>query len=300
LRQLSAQSDDALALHRRLKLSVEIRSIDGGELFVESDKDIIRWVIDLKNSAKWFSSPLRLIGENLDDASAYFESARHYCAINSIAPSMRRATLEITGGCGNADRILNARISDELSPILCIIDSDRLLPNGSAAIDKCTRIEATARAVVKFIAVEQRELENLLPNSFVEGAILELDRSSDRDNLLDNLKILRELRQSNCSLYDYVDIKNGTCVSWVESKGEPLTSHYSNAKLVQACNCSAHCKGKYSPALFENVLGKALKYMNNLSAGEIRSMMGTEDAVAWRKLGENTFAMAVANNARLT
>lgn len=300
--QISSQSDSSLALLKKMKFYMEIRHCGTDSLVIEKNSDVQIWVCCIAYASQWCSHPVKIIGENISDGKACLEAGRHFSIINSYPDRMQRATLEMSGGCGDADTVLDQRLSDALAPVLCFVDSDKLCQNheGSPAIKKCSELIEKKSGIAVFYYTKTRELENILPFKYIKLAVEELDTSFSRDSILDNLIDLKKIRDTSPNLYSYIDLKLGTCSNWVSRQTLDTISHYKMAKKIKPCSCGNECEGLISPPVMKIILDKVIDRMKTGSPKEIKTYVNDVDDSDWLNFGEIVFSMTVANIIRLT
>lgn len=303
LKVISSQSNDLTSLLKSMRFYAEVRDMRKNGIDIELKKNgQLCWICDIHSASNWFSSPLKLIGENITDAKIFSEASRHFAIVNNFNPSMRRVTIEMTGGTGNANAVLAERLKDALAPVLLAIDSDKLCPShpGSDAIQKCNELISSRSGIAHFHHTDEREVENLLPLDFISGVIDSLNTSKDKDRLLDNVEILRKISSETPDIYSHIDIKNGTCLNWIERKKEKLNDHFQSAKIFGNCTCAESCSGFISPPILEDILEKSLNFMENISPKDIRNIFKKDEISSWLNLGEMVFSMSLSNNVRIT
>jgi len=144
-----------------------------------------------------------LLTENLEDATAYEHAAKQYLA------SLRmpgQVSLEKSGGGGSTtpDAFENhTRI--EKRWCLCVTDSDRLYPGASmdSTARKCHQIADDQNIVASHIDLAAREIENIIPLTFLSEVIPKPHQALWEWHV-DRLLAIRP------DAHSYSDIKNGT------------------------------------------------------------------------------------------
>jgi len=298
LNTISTQSADLDSLINVSRFYVEVRARELAGLTIEEINSSKKWICSLSYAAAKLSQPLKIIGENLTDVKIFCSAGRHYAIVNNLNPRMQCSISEMTGGCGNASDVLTQRISDGISPVLCIIDSDKLSPENadSASIVKCKNVIVKMQGISYFHPLHERELENVIPLHFIHKAILELDPSADRDSILDRASILDDIYKESRSIYKYIDLKKGTCKSWVKEK--KLSKFYKKEKIRYKCSCKVDCEGFISPPIFEDLLVKTAEYFEEYSEKDLREAPMENINSSWIDLGSMVFAMALSNKVR--
>lgn len=300
LNTISTQSADSVSLIKTSRFYVEIRERELAGLTVEEGISSVKWICNLSYAAVNLSQPSKIIGENLTDVKIFRSAGKHYAIANKINPKMQYFIAEMTGGSGNAADVLTERISDGISPVLCVIDSDRLSPDnsGSACVGKCKKVITRMRGISYFYPLPERELENVIPLRFLHEAILKLDLSEDRDSILERASILSDLYTESRAVYKYVDLKKGTCRSWINEKG--LSKFYKKEKIRYKCNCKIDCEGFISPPIFDDLLIKTSEYFDECSEKNLREIPMESTNQSWIDLGAIVFSMALSNQIRTT
>lgn len=302
LNLISNQSNDSIRLVQNIKFHIEIRTASTDGMFIDKKGEKTIWVCNVHYVCQWCSHPLKIIGEHVTDGNACKEAGRHFSIINSYIPKMQKSTIEMSGGCGNADTVLNERLTDAIAPIFCFVDSDKISPNhlGSSAIKKCTALIKEKTGIATFYATSTRELENTLPFKFIESTVNDFSVSSDRDNILTNLNLLDKIKQTTPQIYQFADLKEGTCQTWVKLQTPDVIEHYRSVKIVAPCTCSPKCDGVVSPPVIKNLLEKVINKMNLCSPKEVKTLIQNDNDSDWLNFGEIVFSMALANHVRLT
>ena len=300
--QIAAQSDSSLTLLKTVKCYLELRQCGVDGLLVEESNGKKIWVCSVAYANQWLYHPLKIVGENISDGEACLIAGRHFSVINRYSDRMQKATLEMSGGCGNADTVLSHRLDDAIAPILCVLDSDKLSPTheGSPAIKKCTDLIAKKLGIASFYFTPARELENILPLEYLNATVDSLDLSPDRDFLLDNMTKLAYLRVNSPVIYQYIDLKNGTCAKWVAKQSKATIDHYAAFDPLLPCNCAEDCSGKISPPILKALLDKAIFRMKTGSPAEVKKFLDVNKDSSWLEFGSIVFSMSIANNIRLT
>lgn len=300
--QISAQSDSSLTLLKSMKCYLELRQCGIDGLLVEENIGVKIWVCSVAYANQWLSHPVKIIGENISDGEACLIAGRHFSVLNRYPRRMQKATLEMSGGCGDTDTVLSYRLDDAIAPILCFIDSDKLSPthDGSPAIKKCIDLIAEKPGVAMFYYTPARELENILPLKYLNATVESLDRSPDRDLILDNMTRIKYMRLNNPVAYSYVDLKNGTCAKWVAKQNSITINHYAALPALMPCDCTNDCAGKISPPILKILLEKVVSRMKKGTEAEIKNYLDIDQDSSWLEFGSIVFSMSIANNTRLT
>jgi hypothetical protein len=148
--------------------------------------------------------------------------------------------------------------------------------------------------VVKHVALDERELENLIPID-----VLRKIASVDEMRLL-----LQPALDRNGALWDYLDIKNGVRLDWIEKQDEPTQSYWKGVrdlierrmKRCSICDVGRdeedECACSYVKGLGDRLLNDSVKLINANDAKMNLRLM--ESDIRWEKLGKMVFDFAVA------
>ena len=175
--------------------------------------------IPLSKAVMWkqLGGRCTLLGENLKDCEFYELVGKNYCRRNEIHGISIMFHHEAGGGNTTAD-VLNKQIGKELTPTLCIVDSDKKYGQTS----NCTSVPTIGETLRRVRKTEGRlqsaepafpfevyplpvhEVENLLPQSVL------LALTDKLPDIVDGMKTLRKL----CDVLGgepvlYYDLKNG-------------------------------------------------------------------------------------------
>lgn len=296
---ISGQSSDLAAIIRSSNFYVIVRrsEIVGATHHVQDSQNT--WICDLQYAAKWFSQPSTLIGENLIDTKVLKVAAADMASEIGISRNMQRLNCEMSGGCGNAWEVLKNRIESALCPVLCIIDSDKYSPFHAItpAVEKCHKVISDMNGISSFFEIEQREIENLLPDVLLSGAISMLPNSPDRDSIELKYNMLMDVRKKFPIIYRHVDIKEGTCCTWANRKN--VYEFFKPVGVVDKCECQKDCDGLISPALFKDVLTKAVEFADSKSFAQLQKLLKNEERTAWLGLGQIVMSFSFANGIRV-
>ena len=300
LATISTQSNDLSGL---LKLTAYYAVIRRSELVgchVESGDQQKKWLCDLAFASKWFSNPTRLIGEHLTDTKIFVAASIDFALANDVVSNTVNLRSDMSGGSGSAHAMIKERIDEAIAPVLCLIDSDKFAPDSSqsSSVLKCQRVVDEMRGVSHFEALNERELENVLPAPLVEGAISRLNPSRDRDEIMRRSVVLNLIRTNTPLVYSHVDIKNGTCMTWAKEKN--VTGLLGSSNIIAPCNCKKDCDGLISPPLFEDVLGKTADFIEHTSSRQLFKVLKNVPRHSWLEIGKTVFSFGLSNNVRCT
>jgi hypothetical protein len=300
LKLISTQSLDLAGIRKSVNFHVIVkRSQLAGVIKQEQDHQI-QWVCDLQFASKWFSQSTTLIAENLTDTKVIRAAAIDFGGEHRIDHRMNKFSPEMSGGSGNAPAVLENRLTLGSCPAICVIDSDKLSKNSnpSISVEKCQAISKEIGGINHFMALDERELENLLPTGLLEGAVSRLPISAARDQIQENLDQLKSLRTAFPEVYSYVDVKLGTCVTW--AKKHNVSDSFKVAPVIAKCECNKDCDGCIAPPLFKEVLDKTADFVTNENPKKLQSILQPESRENWLKLGQAILSFSLSNYIRAT
>jgi hypothetical protein len=129
------------------------------------------WEVPLLEISKNGIKKSALLAENLDDAKAFEHAARQYLATTGLGGHV--ALERAHGGGSSTPSVFNNMIHAEARWCLCITDSDRVCPAEQMELTakKCQTLADNTNFVAGHIHLDVREIENLLPLAFLDGAI---------------------------------------------------------------------------------------------------------------------------------
>jgi hypothetical protein len=300
LESIATQSDNLSPLTSATRFFAVVNRGGLAGMIRTAHNNRIIWTCDLAFAAKWFSQASKIIGEHLTDSGIYRSAARHFSVTRGLDSRMQSLSLDMCGGSGNADIVLSHRILEANSPVICIIDSDKIASDRapSESVKKCHDVVSRLRGVSYFFALNERELENAIPFSIVSKAILTLDASKDRDEILKRAYMVKDFQTAHPELYKYVDLKLGTCKTWIKGKG--LQGFFRSAPVSSLCDCSPNCEGSISPKIFEDLLSRVAKVLENISDKNLRNEVVDDAETEWFNIGSLVYSMGLSNNIQLT
>ncbi len=260
------------------------------------------WNISLQHLGRTGISKSILLAENLDDASLYIHAGRQYKIANKInaEQSIERAH----GGGSTTPECLQNLTSNEKKFCFCITDSDRECPDDTmgAMAARCKKIASETQAVAKHMDLQVREIENLIPLSFIKEAI-----PPTHIELWENHEKLIACRND---LHSYVDLKEGLQLSRLLSlpNGSPRKQYWmsildsltnkalfsspcdsKNSCIQPICNCIV--ANGFGPALSKTVLD-LLDKQNSHKSLEISKNDSNHEA--WESIGRDVFEWGIS------
>jgi len=206
-----------------------------------------------------------ILGENDRDAELYILLANQYRSKKKLYPFAVSGRPRSGGGSGVV-RVLDNYLATEIAPCLCVTDSDKVHPGcgKSATVRGCEELARTEAKLVKYLMLEEREIENFLPPDLLERA------SPEYSAFIENLS---NVAGYSDVMWNYLDIKDGIKLEWIERKDEPTKRFWNcflenfrlkreqcmqcNIADIRSCGCSK------INGLGEKVLEKSLDFIKN-------------------------------------
>jgi hypothetical protein len=236
-----------------------------------------------------------ILGENDRDAELYILLANQY-RLNERLYLFNVSARPRSGGGSGIVRVLNNYLSTEISPCLCVTDSDKLHPGcgKSATVRGCEELAATDSRIIDYLLLEEREIENFLPIELIE-------RSSPQ--CANFIEAINEVQDYSAQMWSYLDIKKGIALDWIEKKDNPTQSywrcfldHFRNLREnCAACNSEGkrkECECSSITGLGEKVLDKCLDYMKE-NPPRLTSGLFNKGA-EWEEVGKLVFSFLLA------
>lgn len=276
---------------------------------VEISNDGQNWIVPLNavtNGA--FSSGVIVLGENQTDAKMLIHAARHFSVLNNL--TFYNVSAVSRGGGGETILAeLNAIYEYKKDAVYCFLDSDKFSPAAdlSRKARQCKMKISSEKWVGKFNATISREIENIIPFSFIE---LALDENSTQ--ALSKINYVFSIGKSD--FLKYVDLKKGLSAKWVKSLaiGSPCRDFWnSTLELIHqdtmlkydclndtSCPLSSmspenECECIIFPKVAERMTQRTLEWLNNQSDDDILSILKTSlNTDEWLSMGESLFWMA--------
>jgi hypothetical protein len=268
-----------------------------------------------------------LLCENLEDAKFYDFIAMAY-KHHIEMPNLLTKFEEVNGGGDTTALVYKQKASstkDERRLVLCILDSDKVAPHSSRGStankvrtfheNKCSLLESLAS--MKYHILESRELENIIPFTYIQKAF---DRDVNKLQVIDSLQKFHHnsTRGQDTNLeqaYLFLDIKEGTSLNKIISKlqdskdkifweeiAKKIINNYLNCLANESCNetilkDSKHSKDKKflcSPCSISLGLGsQTLDKINewiannekNTLAEDVWNHLSLSQQSEWEKIG---------------
>jgi hypothetical protein len=254
------------------------------------------WHVSLKYLGESGLLQSAIIGENELDAELFLILAELYRRRHRIRLFGTKARIKGGGGSG-LPQAMEAYLDSETSPCLSISDSDKYHPTCelSLTVKRCRKIATERNAVVEYLHLEEREIENLLPREVLEQ-IVDLDRFlSECDNLMAKMP----------QLWPYADLKNGPSLKWIKARDGQTQTFWKQFQsqlekkrgrcrlcdpedeaISDVCACS-QIKG-FGPGLLE----KAISYLKDTPPHVVLRLLAND--LRWERIGRIAFNFALA------
>lgn len=236
-----------------------------------------------------------VMGENELDAELFLLLAELYRRKEGIRSFGIKARIQGGGGSG-LPKAMEKYLDNELSPFLTISDSDKYSPESdvSLTVKKCIRIANERLSIVEFIHLEEREIENLIPQRLLEK-IVDLGRFLDEcDGTV-----------ARCpAIWPYLDLKNGASLKWIRAKDERTQGFWQELlvrlerKRKRCTSCDAdvgildeNCDCSKVMGFGTGLLEKCIGYLKD-TAPHLSLRLMSED-VRWERIGKIAFHFAI-------
>lgn len=253
------------------------------------------WHVSLKNLGESGLLQSAIIGENELDSELFVLLAEFYRRSQRIRLFGTKARLKGGGGSG-LPQAMEAYLDSETSPCLSISDSDKYHPKCelSLTVKRCKKIATERNAIVEYMWLEEREIENLIPREIL-AQIVDLDRFlSECDNSMAKMP----------QLWPYADLKNGPSLKWIRARDVQTQTFWKQLQTQferkqgrcsvcdtkgldtpEACTCS-QIKG-FGPALLE----KAVKYIKDTPHHVVLRLLAND--LRWERIGKIAFNFSI-------
>lgn len=258
------------------------------------------WIIPLE---EFISSTLALpsiaVVENLEDWDVLKYAIAHFAIWARLRNVETRFRVRHGGGSTTAqcyDRV----VSEREGLCFCIVDSDRFAPGASLG-DTATEVEGVADRcswITEAIILDQRELENLIP----QHVIKEVQREDGFDRYEELLVVYERV---GSEIVHYSDLKKGTSFEWVLELADEVVRQWWTKAAGQiigerACFSQGQClRGgacccMISPALGERFARKCLRWLEGRSKHKSLEAVHGFNSCEWLGMGERLFSWVCA------
>lgn len=319
----SLYSNQSLSLATRASVSAILSKIST----VGSIKDIVRtracvtygrsrsivrsspteWEIPLLIIAEQGTKKAALITENIDDAEAYEHAAKHYIA--SIGFGGRVVFERMPGGGSTIPGVFENSASIEGRWCLCITDSDRVCPadSMSSTATKCHKISESTTNIALHEVLAEREIENILPITFINEVIPLTYRDAWHWHVENLLRLQPDA-------HDYCDLKSGTTRKFICSLDKKNTqrleywtkvvSVLTKASTLPSADCDENyvcldrdenCKCTITPGYGDHLLNGVLAFLEKVSPHDAhRRIQNDLKKEKWLTIGRKVFEWGCA------
>ncbi len=291
LRQVLDSAPDLLARLKSTKFRVRVVAEGVHPLRIDASE----WSLPLE----WIRAngvPIScILGENTRDAELFRVAAMQHGALVRTGVSIQ---IDVgSGGGADTPRVLATEITAKRRFVLCITDSDKVCPTApqNHTSSECTRISSSNDWITTHVALNEREVENLLPTNLVEDVILALSPS----DLDERLEALKRIAAKNDKAWAFFDLKEGTSLNamfgacskfWTEFREHPVCRNGSNTKCIDEGKCLAEsrdaCKCLIAPPLGHKIVDHVIAYLAKQSTHASAKRSSTSsNAARWGEIG---------------
>jgi len=243
-----------------------------------------------------------ILGENDRDAELYIQLAKQYRDEKKIFGYHPAARPRSGGGSGIV-KVLENYIASEVSPCLCITDSDKFYPGSgkSTAVRGCEELSQTNTRILEYLLLEEREIENFLPKSLLERANPDFEYFVEKVNSIKGYKH---------DMWSYLDLKEGIKLDWIQKRDAPTQEYWScvkehleqqRAKCNKCKNTSGvNCTCCMITGIGDKVLDKCINFLQN-NPPRLKKGVFQSDT-RWHAVGKLAFSFLIApsgENARV-
>lgn len=281
------------------------------------------WRISLKN----LSNPstvgkVRLLAENLLDCYLYEYAAKHFAVKNQL--SKFYLAIDPIGGGGSTISSLFEQSKQQSTPCICITDSDKFSPQSpdSNTTLKCFSQLDTSAWMLRFLAIEGRDIENILPKGVVNATLNELKTGNDLHHRWEILKEMLD-KLSIKNVYLYTDLKNGITHGWIEKlNNQKDVSFWAGVKSDLAKNplpnsslrmlrCSECCElpdqdlmahfcddCRLITGICKDLATHVLEWLKERTHQKSAELVSSVDDTHWLEVGERVFWLSFAQKVK--
>ncbi len=129
------------------------------------------WEVSIEYLGKTGISKTNLIAENLTDADAYINAARHYLINNKLGGTI--CAEKIAGGGSTTPNVFRNQTINEKKWCLCITDGDKNYPGhkSSNMANSCEKVSNENHSISAHKSIEAKEVENIIPLKLIDDSI---------------------------------------------------------------------------------------------------------------------------------
>jgi len=273
------------------------------EVLSDSDKEIIKVPPRFFNDSELVQKTI-LLGENLDDA-VFYETIAKVCV------RWKDMTVPIVceprggGGDTTSREYINIQQANKRF-CLCIVDSDKIAPNGNlgSTASRLRNSDDPTCIKTQIFILDCRESENLIPNSILSKLY------PGKQEKLEALNIIKSI---SLEVRCFLDIKEGTYLNKIMGEKKSETQNFWSNQIPQILNisdrinnscqanwqCSSNsgkCQCQISLGLGDKTLSKTVEYLKDNSLNEIAIIVDRSMRSDWEKIGEVVINWCIAES----
>ena len=250
-----------------------------------------------------------LLAENLTDSRLYQHAAEHYKQKNGLTNLKISLTNQGGGGSTTSDEV-KRRVNQPSGFCLCVLDSDKYSPNcnyGETANKCLAEISKTEVWWFDILITHKRELENELPEKFIENALA--SNKQFIEILGKYLKLKESLQTVGEDFIDYVDLKDGLSLNWIFSLPIDAKKYWAAAanQLTPESNCKTNCIPSLSCSsscesnlllngVAPSLLSIVLSWIENQNPNSIAHQINNDKDLNWLNLGKKVCQYGVGGH----
>ncbi|MBE9143674.1 hypothetical protein [Planktothrix mougeotii] len=288
---------------------IEITDLLEPALSSLSDQEVIQVPLKFFENTQSIQKTI-LLCENSSDTSFYQTIARVYLIWKNANIKLE---YEPRGGGGNTIDTEYDNIQKTTKYFcLCILDSDRIAPEGklgstAAQIDQ-NKNQSSQFFRTKVLILDVHEIENLIPNSILLGIC---SGDKQREDALKRIQKLQEIRGDQ--IKHFLDIKEGTLMYKIfdstNSKDKLFwESHVLEINRILKCiddDCLAdwkcnktksNCQCQISLGFGKNTLDNTIKYLEKIEPHKIAKEFNNDMKPEWEKIGQVVVDFCIAHS----
>lgn len=288
---------------------IEITDLLEPALSSLSDQEVIQVPLKFFENTQSIQKTI-LLCENSSDTSFYQTIARVYLIWKNANIKLE---YEPRGGGGNTIDTEYDNIQKTTKYFcLCILDSDRIAPEGklgstAAQIDQ-NKNQSSQFFRTKVLILDVHEIENLIPNSILLGIC---SGDKQREEALKRIEKLQQIRGNQ--IKHFLDIKEGTLMYKIFDSTNPKDklfweSHVLEINRILKCiddDCLAdwkcnktksNCQCQISLGFGKNTLDNTIKYLEKIEPHKIAKEFNNDIKPEWEKIGQVVVDFCIAHS----
>lgn len=288
---------------------IEITDLLEPALSSLSDQEVIQVPLKFFENTQSIQKTI-LLCENSSDTSFYQTIARVYLIWKNANIKLE---YEPRGGGGNTIDTEYDNIQKTTKYFcLCILDSDRIAPEGklgstAAQIDQ-NKNQSSQFFRTKVLILDVHEIENLIPNSILLGIC---SGDKQREEALKRIEKLQQIRGNQ--IKHFLDIKEGMLMYKIFDSNNPKDklfweSHVLEINIILKCiddDCLAdwkcnktksNCQCQISLGFGKNTLDNTIKYLEKIEPHKIAREFNNDMKPEWEKIGQVVVDFCIAHS----